>query len=74
VIRLALSVAFVAGSNPDDLKDVAGDDERIELELLLSDDERLLPLGMTMLNGLFAARIELLQDCSGAAGCQLAAR
>ena len=74
VIRLALTLAFVAGSNPDDLEDVAVDDDRLELELLLSDDERLLPLSMTMLNGILTASIELLQDCSGAAGCQLAAR
>lgn len=74
VIRLALTLAYVAGANPDDLEDLAVDDDRLELELLLSDDERLLPLGMTMLNGILAASIELLQDCSGAAGCQLAAR
>jgi hypothetical protein len=74
VIRLALTLTFVAGSNPDDLEDVAVDDDRIELELLLSDDERLLPLELRMLNGTFSASVELLQDCSGDAGCQLAAR
>jgi hypothetical protein len=74
VLRLALSLAFVAGSNPDDLEDVAVDEDRIELELLLSDDERLLPLELRMLNGTFSASVELLQDCSGDAGCQLAAR
>jgi hypothetical protein len=74
VVRLALTLSFVAGSNPDDLGDVAVDDDRMELELLLSDDERLLPLEMRMLNGVMSASIELLQDCSGEAGCQLAAR
>jgi hypothetical protein len=74
VVRVALSLAFVAGADPDALEDVAVDDDRLELELLLSDDERLLPLEMTMLNSTLGARIELLQDCSGAAGCQLAAR
>ena len=74
VIRLALTLEFVAGSDPDDLEDVGVDDDRLELELVLSDDERLLPLAMTMHNGILAARIELLQDCSGATGCQLAAR
>lgn len=74
VIRLALSLAFVAGADPDDLEDVSGDAERVEFELLLSDDGRLLPLEMRMLNSILPASIELLQDCSGAAGCQLAAR
>jgi hypothetical protein len=74
VVRLALTLTFGAGSNPDDLGDVAVDDDRMELELLLSDDERLLPLEMRMLNGVMSASIELLQDCSGTAGCQLAAR
>jgi hypothetical protein len=74
VLRLALTLAFVAGANPDALEDVATDDDRVELELLLSDDERLLPLAMKMLNGVFSASVELLQDCSGEAGCQLAAR
>jgi len=74
VVRLALTLTFVAGSNPDDLEDVGVDDDRLELELLLSDDERRLPLAMTMLNGIFAARVELLEDCSSEAGCQLAAR
>jgi hypothetical protein len=74
VIRLAMTLAFVAGSNPDDIEDVAVDDDRIELELLLSDDDRLLPLEMRLLNGVLSASVELLQDCSGAAGCQLAAR
>ena len=74
MIRLALTLTFVAGADPDDLEDVGVDDDRLELELLLSDDERRLPLAMTMLNGIFAARVELLEDCSSEAGCQLAAR
>jgi Protein of unknown function (DUF3108) len=74
VVRVALTLKFVAGSNPDDLDDIATDDDRMEFELLLSDDERLLPLQMRMLNSILTASIELLQDCSGEPGCQLAAR
>lgn len=73
-VRLALTLKFLAGSNVDDLEEVAADDDRIEAELMLSDDERLLPLRLSILNTVIAGRIELLQDCSGEAGCQLAAR
>jgi hypothetical protein len=74
VIDLELTLEFVAGSNADDLDKVGADDDRVEAELLLSDDERLLPLRMSLLNQPFGGRIELLQDCSSEAGCQLAAR
>jgi hypothetical protein len=73
VLRLALAVTFVAGADPDDLDEIASDPERMQFDLLLSDDERLLPLQMRMQGSLLPASIELLQDCSGAAGCQLAA-
>jgi hypothetical protein len=73
-VRLALTLKFLAGSNVDDLEEVAADDDRVEAELMLSDDQRLLPLRLSILNTVIAGRIELLQDCSGEAGCQLAAR
>jgi hypothetical protein len=74
VVRLALTLEFLAGSNADDMEKVAADDDRIEAELLLSDDQRLLPLRLSLLDTVIAGSIELLQDCSGEAGCQLAAR
>jgi len=74
VVRLALTLEFLAGSNADDMEKVAVDDDRIEAELLLSDDQRLLPLRLSLLDTVIAGSIELLQDCSGEAGCQLAAR
>jgi len=74
VVRLALTLEFLAGANADDMEKVAVDDHRIEAELLLSDDQRLLPLRLSLLDTVIAGRIELLQDCSGEAGCQLAAR
>ena len=73
-VRLALTLKFLAGSNVDDLEEVAADDDRVEAELMLSDDQRLLPLRLSIVNTVIAGRIELLQDCSGEAGCQLAAR
>ena len=74
MIDLELTLEFVAGSNVDDLEKVGADHDQIEAELLLSDDERLLPLRMSILNQPLGGRIELLQDCSSEAGCQLAAR
>jgi len=74
VIDLDLTLRFLAGSNADDLEKVGAEDDRIEAELLLSDDERLLPLRMSILNRTLGGRIELLQDCSSQVGCQLAAR
>ena len=74
VVRLALRLEFLAGSNVDDLEEVAAGDRRLEAELLLSDDQRLLPLRLSLLNTMIANSIELLEDCSGEAGCQLAAR
>ena len=74
VVRVALTLELLAGSNSNDLETVATDDDRVEAELLLSDDQRLLPLRLSILNSTFANSIELLQDCSGEAGCQLAAR
>jgi hypothetical protein len=74
VIRLLLSLEFLAGANADDLEEVAVEDDRVEAELLLSADERLLPLSLRVLGRPLAGRIELLQDCSSEAGCQLASR
>jgi Protein of unknown function (DUF3108) len=71
VVRVALTLTLLAGS---DLDDINLDDSQLALELLLSDDQRLLPLKMSLLDTTPAASIELLQDCSEEAGCQLAAR
>ena len=74
VVQLALTLEFLAGSDLDDLEEVTADRDSIKAELLLSDDQRLLPLRLRLLNSTFANSIELLQDCSGEVGCQLAAR
>jgi hypothetical protein len=72
VVRVKITLTLLAGSDLDDVVD--HDDRRLGLELLLSDDQRLLPLRMELLDTTPSASIELLQDCSGSAGCQLAAR
>jgi hypothetical protein len=72
VVRVKMTLTLLAGSDLDDVVD--GDDRSLALELLLSDDQRLLPLRMELLDTTPAASIELLQDCSGSAGCQLAER
>lgn len=72
VLRLALSLTPLAGYDDDDLE-AAGDLGTFDLELLLSDDERLLPLRLTTLDWLLTASIELVEDCSSSSGCRLAA-
>jgi hypothetical protein len=71
VVRVGITLTLLAGADLDDLE---LDANRLKLGLLLSDDERLLPLRMELLDGTPAVSIELLQDCSGEAGCQMAAR
>jgi hypothetical protein len=74
VIRVWLTLTFVAGSDLDDAEAAAAGDNRFEFELVLSDDKRLLPLQLRTRDSMITGVIELLQDCSGEAGCQLAAR
>ena len=74
MVQVALKLKFLAGANLDDVQAATADNDRFELELLLSDDQRLLPLQMRTRNSMITGSIELLQDCSGEAGCQLAAR
>ena len=74
VVQVALTLTFIAGSDLDDAQAATAGNDRFELELLLSDDDRLLPLQMRTRNSMITGSIELLKDCSGEAGCQLAAR
>ena len=74
VVQVGLTLTFIAGSDLDDAQAATAGNDRFELELLLSDDDRLLPLQMRTRNSMITGSIELLKDCSGEAGCQLAAR
>jgi hypothetical protein len=72
VLRLELSLRPLAGYNDNDLES-AGGLETYRMELLLSDDERLLPLRLTTLDWLLPVSIELVEDCTTSTGCHLAA-
>jgi hypothetical protein len=72
VVRVRLKLTLLAGADLDEID--LGDNNQVGIELLLSDDQRLLPLEMRLLDATPGASIELLQDCSGETGCQLAAR
>jgi hypothetical protein len=44
-------------------------ENRLRLKLLLSDDERLIPLQLSTLDSLLTATAEILPECLGPAGC-----
>ena len=62
-IRVELDVLPIVGFDDDDLQEVGVDeDERLRLEVMFSDDERLLPLQVTTLDTTIAGTIRLLED------------
>ena len=62
-IRVELDVLPIVGFDDDDLEEVGVDeDDRMRLELMFSDDERLLPLQATTLDTTIAGTIRLLED------------
>ena len=70
VIRVEVALRWLAGSNRDEMEPAQAGDDTFRLELLLSDDERLLPLRLMTLDSLFAAKIEIMPECLGPQGCQ----
>lgn len=73
-LRLEVRLVPVAGFDDDDLQHARAGEDALALELLLSDDERLLPLRLRTLNTTLAGVAQLLEDCSTEPGCRLAAR
>jgi hypothetical protein len=73
-LRLELRLVPVAGFDDDDLRHTRPNENALALELLLSDDRRLLPLRLQTLNATITGVARLLEDCSAEPGCQLAAR
>jgi hypothetical protein len=69
VIRVEVELKWIAGSNADDLEPAEAGEDRLRLELLLSDDERRLPLRLRTLDSLFTAQVEVLPECLGPQGC-----
>lgn len=73
-LRLEVRLVPVAGFDEDDLDHTKNGEDTLALEVLLSDDRRLLPLRVKTLNATVTGVAQLLEDCSAEPGCQLAAR
>jgi len=69
VIRVEIRLKWLAGSNQDDMEPAQAGNDTFRLELLLSDDERRLPLRLTTLDSLLTAKLELMPECLGPEGC-----
>jgi hypothetical protein len=71
VIDLELGIVWIAGSNQDDIDEAEAGENRLRLKLLVSDDERLIPLRMTTMDSLLTATVEILPECLRPEGCPL---
>ena len=69
VIELQVGLDLIAGANQDELDDAEAEDDQLRLKLLLSDDERLLPLRLSTMDSLFTATAEIMPECLGPGGC-----
>lgn len=69
VIKLELTLVWIAGSNQDDTDGAEAEADTFRLELLLSDDEQLIPLQLRTLGSIFTAKVELLPECAAPGGC-----
>jgi Protein of unknown function (DUF3108) len=70
VIKAEIRLKWIAGSNQDDMEPAQVGEDTFRLELLLSDDERRLPLRLMTLDSVFTAKIEILPECLGPQGCE----
>lgn len=71
VIELEIDLAWIAGANEDDIDDAEAGENRLRLKLLVSDDERLLPLRLSTIDSLLTATAEIMPECLGPEGCAL---
>ena len=69
VIELEINLTWLAGANSDDMDNAEAGDNRLRLKLLLSDDERLIPLRLSTMDSLLTATAEIMPECLGPAGC-----
>ena len=69
VIELEIGLTWIAGANADDIDQAEAGDNRLRLKLLLSDDERLLPLQLSTMDSLLTATAEILPECLRPDGC-----
>jgi hypothetical protein len=70
VIEVEVRLKWLAGSNQDEMEPAQAGDDTFRLELLLSDDERLIPLRLMTLDSLFTAKAEIVPECLGPQGCE----
>ncbi len=68
-IEVQVGLALIAGANQDDLDDAEAEDNQLRLKLLLSDDERLIPLQLSTIDSLFTATAEIIPECLESGGC-----
>jgi Protein of unknown function (DUF3108) len=71
VIELEINLTWLAGANSDDMDKAEAGENRLRLQLLLSDDERLLPLRLSTMGSLLTATAEIVPECLAPAGCTL---
>jgi Protein of unknown function (DUF3108) len=69
VIELEIGLTWIAGANADDLDEAEAADNRLRVKLLVSDDERLIPLQLSTMDSLLTATAEIMPECLGPAGC-----
>jgi hypothetical protein len=69
VIELEIGLTWIAGANADDIDEAEAGENRLRLKLLLSDDERLIPLQLSTMDSLFTGTAEIMPECLGPAGC-----
>jgi hypothetical protein len=69
VIELEVRLALIAGANQDELEDAEAGDDQLRLKILVSDDERLIPLQLSTMDSLFTATAEIMPECLDAGGC-----
>jgi hypothetical protein len=69
VIELEIGLTWIAGANADDIDEAEAGENRLRLKLLLSDDERLIPLQLSTMDSLLTATAEIMPECLGAGGC-----
>jgi hypothetical protein len=71
VIDVEIGLTWIAGANADDIDEAESGENRLRLKLLLSDDERLIPLRLSTVDSLLTATAEIMPECLAPAGCTL---
>jgi Protein of unknown function (DUF3108) len=69
VIEVEIGLTWIAGANEDDIDEAEAGDNQVRLKMLLSDDERLIPLQLSTTDSLLTATAEIMPECLGPAGC-----